>query len=157
VETSLQVAPDTTPTSVSRRSLRLPAAVIGLLLLVGLVTGIVARRNGDTSYAPTSPAGRVQRYLGLLQDGRVDAAYAMTDFGLSRNEFHSRFDAWSQQSHRVTLVQSYVHGNAATITVDISSFSAGPLGSSDSTQRMTISLVRDRSTWTIDGPTYLLY
>ena len=157
METTVRDAGNTVPAGTSRRSVLLPATVIGALLLAVFIAAFVARRNDATSYAPGSPAGRVQRYLGLLQAGKVDAAYAMTDFGLNRNEFHSRFDAWSQQSHRVTLVRSYTHADAASITVDVSTFSAGPFGSTDATQRMTITLVRDRGAWTINSPTYLPY
>jgi hypothetical protein len=157
MQTAIDAGPEATRVTSSRRSLWALTAVVGALLLAGIVVGIVAARGGTTSYAPSSPEGRVQRYLGLLQDGNVDQAYGMTDLGLTRSEFHSRFDGWSQQSHRVTLAHSYTHGTEAAVTVDVSTFSAGPFGSSDSSQRMTFTLTRNRTTWRIDGPTYLPY
>jgi hypothetical protein len=102
----------------------------------------------------------VATYLRLLQGGQVDAAFQMTDFSgwgstMSLNNFHQQYDNWSQQSHRVVLVQSQVQSDTASITVDISTFSGGAFGASDQTYRQTFTLERRSTGWLITGPAYI--
>lgn len=144
------------------RPIWLLMAGVAVLLVAGVIVAVVASNQKAASYAPNSPEGTVQRYLTYLQNGEVDKAYDIGDlqYGptgerMSRADFHQQFDSWSQTSHRVTLVRSMRSGNEATVTVDISSFSAGPLGSSNQTQRTTFTLVRQGKGWRITGPNYL--
>lgn len=145
------------PTHRARASLAVPAGVVLALILAGLAVGLVVSRGKAASYPPSSPEGVVQRYLGDLQDGKVDAAYELTDRSRTRSDFHMRLDNWGRQSHRVTLVSTGRHGTEATVTVDISTFSAGPPGASDSSQRVTFTLVRPGGAWRVSDPAYLPY
>ncbi|GAC1474107.1 MAG: hypothetical protein PVSMB7_28810 [Chloroflexota bacterium] len=139
------------------RSFWLLIGAVGLLLIVGIVVAVVGTRSNGTSYPANSPEGTVQRYVVLLQSGKVDRAYAMTDLIDTRQEFHNQFDSWNKDSHRVTLVHTYKHGSEASVTVDVGTFSGGPYGASDNTQRTTFTLQRHGVGWRIVGPEYLPY
>lgn len=133
-------------------------AVIGAIVVLLVVGVVVALRNSDskgTVYPLSTPQGVVQRYLSDLQAGKVDAAYDLTVQFITRQEFHNRFDNWNSRSHRVDLAATHVDAETATVSVDISTFSAGPTGADSSTNRVTFSLVRHAKTWRISDPDYL--
>ena len=143
-----------------QRSLLILAAGTALLLLCGTVVGLAASHQSPPAYPRNSPQATVARYLRFLQSGQVDAAFQMTDFGgwgatMSLENFHLQYDNWSQQAHRVTLVQAKVDGDTASITVDISTFSGGAFGASDQTNRQTFTLERISKGWLITGPEYI--
>lgn len=144
-----------------RRSMLILIASTILLLVVGIVVALAAGGQSATAYPRNSPQAAVTTYLRLLQSGQVDAAFQMTDFGDVNmplplvNFFHQQYDNWSQQSHRVTLVQSQVHPDTASVTVDISTFSGGAFGASDQTNRQTFMLERVAGGWHITGPEYI--
>jgi hypothetical protein len=143
-----------------QRSLLIVAAGAALLLLCGTVVGLAAGHQSAPAYPRNSPQAAVATYLRLLQSGKFDAAFQMTDFSgqdasMSTNDFHQQYDNWSRQSHRVTLVQSQVNGDTASITVDISTFSGGAFGASDQTYRQTFTLERLPKGWLITGPEYI--
>ena len=142
--------------SMRRSMLGATASVVILLVLVGGVTSYAARR-GDTAYPAGSPEATLSAYLRLLQDGQVDRAYALVSpaMGVTPPDFHQQYDTWGQQSHRVTLVRSTVAGGSASVTVDITTFSAGPFGASDDTSRQTFTLAHGRGGWRVTGPVYL--
>ena len=129
------------------RSLLVLLGGAGALLAAGVVVALVAVRQPETAYPAHSPQRTVATYLRLLQDGRVDTAYALV--------FHEQFDTWSQTPHRVTLLQAGTSGPDASVTVEIAAFSAGPFGASDQTHRQTFTLVRQGGAWRITGPEYL--
>jgi hypothetical protein len=144
------------------RSLWIAIGGVAILLVAGIVSAAVLSRQHVASYPAGSPAWTVQRYLSYLQQGQVDQAYDMSNiqdgpFGepMTRAQFHQQFDNWSQTSHRVTLVRSSRHDDQASVDVAISSFSAGPFGSSSGTQRTTFTLERHGKHWVITGPFYL--
>src|SRR5207248_3870933 len=112
----------------------------------------------------------VATYLHLLQNGRVDTAYALVAMDracrssalqppgqvcLDRERFHEQFDNWSQRPHRVTLLQAGTSGADASVTVEIAAFSGGAFGASDQTSRQTFTLVRQGGAWRITGPDYI--
>jgi hypothetical protein len=140
-------------------------AVIGgaaLLIVAGIVVAVVVAHNrGTTQYSAGSPQGTVQRYLTLLQAGNTDRAYRMTqlpEFGvglMTRADFNQQFSSWGQTAHQVTLDSTRVSGSEASVTVQISSFSGGPLGASSNSNRVTFTLNRVHGRWLITGPTYL--
>ncbi len=132
------------------------AAMIVLLTVAGVVASNAARQQ-DTSYPPGSPQATVSSYLHLLQDGQVDRAYALVspDMWVPAQVFHQQYDTWGQRSHRVTLVQFNTASQSASVTVDIATFSAGPWGASDQTQRATFTLARERGKWRMTGPEYM--
>ncbi len=143
-----------------QRSLLILAAGTALLLLCGTVVGLAAGHQSPPAYPRNSPQAAVATYLRLLQNGQVDAAFQMTDFGgwgttMSLDNFHQQYDTWSQRAHRVTLVQSQLTGDTASITVDISTFSGGAFGASDQTSRQTFTLERLSKGWLITGPEYI--
>lgn len=140
-------------------------AVIGgaiLLLIAGIVLSVVLSHSEQTvTYRPNSPQRTVQRYLNLLQSGKTDAAYSLTDitnFGpgtMSRAQFDQQFASWSGTSHQVTMGSTMVAGRSATVTVEISSFSGGPFGASTGSNRVAITLEKIGGRWLVTGPPYL--
>lgn len=146
-------------TSVRRSRLGAAAGVAGviiLLVIVGIVLSYAARR-GDAAYPVGSPEATLSAYLRLLQDGQVDRAYALVDpaTGSTLQEFHQQYDAWNQRSHRVALVRSTVAGRSASITIDVTTFSAGSFGASDYSSRQTFTLTHAPGGWRITAPAYL--
>ena len=137
------------------RSLLVLLGGAGALLAAGVVVALVAVRQPETAYPAHSPQRTVATYLRLLQDGRVDTAYALVAMNMDRERFHEQFDTWSQTPHRVTLLQAGTSGPDASVTVEIAAFSAGPFGASDQTHRQTFTLVRQGGAWRITGPEYL--
>ena len=137
------------------RSLLVLLGGAGALLAAGVVVALVAVRQPETAYPAHSPQGTVATYLRLLQDGKVDTAYALVAMDMDRERFHEQFDTWSQTPHRVTLLQAGTSGPDASVTVEIAAFSAGPFGASDRTSRQTFTLVRQGGAWRITGPEYL--
>ena len=137
------------------RSLLVLLGGAGALLAAGVVVALVAVRQPETAYPAHSPQGTVANYLRLLQDGRVDTAYALVAMDVDRERFHEQFDSWGQTPHRVTLLQADTSGPEARVTVEIATFSAGPFGASDRTSRQTFTLVRQGGAWRITGPEYL--
>lgn len=131
---------------------------LGVLVAIALAVAAVALRRPATTYPAGSPQRAVQRYLHLLQVGKVDAAYDMTDLTgypfVSRSDFHQQWDNWGRSSHRVTLVRTTREGTTASVTVDDSSFSAGPFGADEQSSRVTFTLARERGGWKITGPSY---
>ena len=137
------------------RSLLVLLGGAGALLAAGVVVALVAVRQPETAYPAHSPQGTVATYLRLLQDGKVDTAYALVAMDMDRERFHEQFDTWSQTPHRVTLLQAGTSGPDASVTVEIAAFSAGAFGASDRTSRQTFTLVRQGGAWRITGPEYL--
>ena len=137
------------------RSLLVLLGGAAALLAAGVVVALVAVRQPETAYPAHSPQGTVATYLRLLQDGKVDTAYALVDMDIDRERFHEQFDTWGQTPHRVTLLQADTNGPDASVTVEIATFSAGPFGASDRTSRQTFTLVRQGGAWRITGPEYL--
>ena len=137
------------------RSLLVLLGGAGALLAAGVVVALVAVRQPETAYPAHSPQGTVATYLRLLQDGKVDTAYALVAMDIDRERFHEQFDTWSQTPHRVTLLQAGTSGPDASVTVEIAAFSAGAFGASDRTSRQTFTLVRQGGAWRITGPEYL--
>ena len=137
------------------RSLLVLLGGAAALLAAGVVVALVAVRQPETAYPAHSPQGTVATYLRLLQNGKVDTAYALVAMDMDRERFHEQFDTWSQTPHRVTLLQASTSGSDASVTVEIAAFSAGPFGASDRTSRQTFTLVRQGGAWRITGPEYL--
>jgi hypothetical protein len=148
---------DPRPTSPAGRSIWVLAGAVGLLLVIGVVTALWMSRSHTTSYPAGSAPGTVQRYLRLLQNHQVSQAYAMIITDESLQAFHMEYDNWGNTSHQATLVGSRVSGDQATVAVEISSFDAGPLETSNSSQRVTFTLTRQGKGWVIDDPPYLPY
>ncbi len=157
MDTTVNAVPEATDTTPPRRWLWPLVAVMAFLLIAAFVAATVLARTGEVTYPKNSPQSTVQRYVRLLQDGRVDEAYNLTDSWMERQEFHDSFDGWSNQSHTVTMAGASKHGDEAVVTVDISSFSAGPFNTSTDTNRTTFTLTRYGKVWLISGPDYLPY
>ncbi len=149
------------------RSLVILVGAVVALLLAGVAFAVVASRRPETSFPPGSPEETVATYLRLLQDGRLDEAFALTAFveerdrhGLGTREgFVERFGHWSATPHRVTLLRSSASGDQATVTVEISAFQpggvGGPFSAPESTAQQTFTLARRDGAWRITGPTFL--
>jgi hypothetical protein len=145
------------PAQQVRSRTRLPwpiLTVAAILLLAGVAVAVVARGH-ETTYSSSTPVSAVQRYLNLLQNGKTDQAYAMTTLDISQSEYDNEMQGWSGTSHTVSLVSSHPHGNTASVTVDISTFSNPPPVTGDNTTRVTFTLSRVSHRWVITGPDYI--
>ena len=150
-----------------QRSLVILVGVVVALLLAGVAFAVVASRRPETSFPPGSPEETVATYLRLLQDGRLEEAYALTAFEEPRDRhgpgtregFVERFERWSETPHRVTLLRANAAGDGATVTVEISAFRpggvGGPFSAPESTAQQTFTLARRNGAWRITGPPYL--
>jgi hypothetical protein len=128
------------------------------VLVAGVILTIVTSRQPAITFPAGSPEATVAAYLRLLQYGQVDDAYAMTAFdrpAITREDYHQRFDHWSEQPHQVTLLRTDTTGEEATVTVEISSFRPNLFGADDYTTQQSITLVRRQGNWLITGPDYL--
>ena len=150
-----------------QRSLVILVGVVVALLLAGAAFAVVASRRPEASFPPGSPEEAVATYLRLLQDGRLDEAFALTAFAEERDRhgpgtregFVERFGRWSETPHRVTLLRASTAGDGATVTVEISASRpggvGGPFSAPESTAQQTFTLARRDGAWRITGPTYL--
>ena len=144
--------------------MHLQRSVIALLggavavLLIGVVIAVAASRQPETTYAPGTPEATIANFVRLIEAGKLDEAYALTDIkGLTRERFDEQFDPafTGDSSRRVTLVRTNVSGNNATVVVAISTFSdSDSLDVSEYTNRQTYRLKRENGRWLITGPSY---
>jgi hypothetical protein len=143
---------------------RIPRSMVVLLvgavglLVAGVIVAIVSSNRPATTFPAGSPEATVATYLRLLQNGQVDEAYTMTAFTqptITREDYHQRFEYWTQQPHRVTLLRTSTTGDQATVTVETSTFRPGLFEADDSTVQQTFTLVRRQGNWLITGPDYL--
>lgn len=129
------------------------------LLLVGVVIAVAASRQPETTYPPGSPEATVADFVRLIEAGKLDEAYALTDIaGLTRERFDEQFDPAirGDSSRRVTLIRTNVDGDAATVVGAISTLSdPDSLDVSEYTNRQTYRLRRENGRWLITGPSYL--
>lgn len=150
-----------TPRPAARRPGRsvwaLVALVAGLLLAGALVAVLLARRDGAPTYPANSPEGTVQRFMASLQNGQLGKAYSLVLTSQDESQFDQEYSDWGTHSHQVSLVSSERRGDTASVTVDVSGFDAGPLGASNSSQRVTFLLTRSGRGWLITDPPYLPY
>lgn len=134
---------------------------VAALLALGVVVAVLTARRPDVTFPSGSPQETVATYLRLLQEGRVDDAYALTAFPASdpypmtRERFHEQLDHWSATPHRVTLARTTVQGDRATVVVQIAGFRPGLFGGGDSAQQVDVTLVRTSAGWRVTGPPYL--
>lgn len=144
--------------------MRIPRSMVVLLvgavglLVAGVIVAIVSSDRPATTFPVGSPEATVATYLRLLQNGQVDEAYTMTAFTqptITREDYHQRFEYWTQQPHRVTLLRTSTTGDQATVTVETSTFRPGLFEADDSTVQQTFTLVRRQGNWLITGPDYL--
>ena len=98
--------------------MHLQRSVIGLLggavavLLIGVVIAVAASRQPETTYPPGTPEATVADFVRLIEAGKLDEAYALTDIeGLTRERFDEQFDPafTGDSSRRVTLVRTTNH------------------------------------------------
>lgn len=150
-----QVEPEPAQRSASEWLLWVLVAGVAGLIVAGVVVTLVVSRQPPHSYPAGTPTGTVQRYLALLQKGEVDRAYEMTSRWEPRSAYHAQFDGWGQVSHQVVLVRSTTGRRYSTVTVEISTFSAGPAGPSGDTAPTTFTLHRSGRRWQITGPEFI--
>lgn len=145
------------PVEQKRTRVRLPwLLVLGALLLVvaGAAVAVVTR-SSQTQYSTSTPVGTVQRYLELLQEGKTAQAYQMTELDVSPSQYTNMMQGWSSSSHRVTLVSSHQHGDTATVTVAISTFSSDPTATGTNSTQASFTLNRSGHRWLITGPDFI--
>jgi hypothetical protein len=128
------------------------------ILLVGVVIAVAASRQSETTYPPGTPEATIADFIRLVEGGKLDEAYVLTDIaGLTRERFNEQFDPafTGDSSRRVTLVRTNVNGSTATVVVAISTFSdSDSLDVSEYTNRQTYRLRLENGRWLITGPSY---
>jgi hypothetical protein len=128
------------------------------VLLLGVVITVAASRQPETTNPSGTPEATVANFVRLIEAGKLDEAYALTDIeGLTPERFDEQFDPafTGDSSRRVTVVRTNVKGNNATVVVAISTFSdSDSLDVSEYTYRQTYRLKRENGQWLITGPSY---
>lgn len=128
------------------------AMVACALILLGVV--IVAGNISAAIYPASTPVGTVQAYLVDLQHGRLKSAYDRTTRSLDFRMFRQMHAYRSHTPYTITLTGSTVRPKSATVTVELSTFSAGPYGGQTWSSRTSFTLVRVDGRWLICRPLY---
>ena len=143
------------------RSLLAIGAGVIALVIVTLAAVLLTDSDDGTSFAPDSPESALQAYLAALQDGDVDAAYAIFS-----NEVRSRVsaDAFEREVRlrdtgtpdgpdtRYLVTATNVDGDTALVTVTVEEFYGDGLNGSTNRYDHEIHLVREHGAWHIDEP-----
>jgi len=120
-----------------------------LVLLMGLLITLVVVRQPETAYAPNSPQAAAASFLRLLEQSHIDAAYVLTTKALDGQSFHRQFVAWHSTTHRVSLVQTAIHGDMAAVDLTIRRFAGGAVGLPEQSYQATLTLERVAGTWRV--------
>lgn len=143
------------------RSLLAIGAGVIALVIVTLAAVLLTDSDDGTSFAPDSPESALQAYLAALQDGDVDAAYAIFS-----NEVRSRVsaDAFEREVRlrdtgtpdgpdtRYLVTATNVDGDTALVTVTVEEFYGDGLNGSTNRYDHEIHLARENGAWHIDEP-----
>jgi hypothetical protein len=146
----------------SKRWLIIFGAAIGFLVIVAIVLVFtMSRQEGASLLSEDTPEGVVQRYILALQEKEYVTAYSYlsppADEELTYEKWRESFGGYGEQNEaRVTLGESAVTGNEATVEVTVDVFRAGgPFDNPVSTQRITFFLKQEGASWKIKSPTYV--
>lgn len=128
------------------RRLLAPGPLIGIFvaLLVAVSIGLTIFSPDPETFDPDSPEGVVQQYLEAALDGDEDAAER-----LLAEDVELDCQSRSAASVRVSLVESNVTDDRATVEVRITESSGGPFDGGSYTRDDTFRLERTSDGWRI--------
>ena len=148
------------------RFLLISALVILAATLITVIAVLVANAGHQVpALAENTPEGRVQRFFIALDEDDYLQAYNY----ILPSAKNGTFEMWKspvfgfgeRPAFRVSLEDSAINGNSATVQVIIETFRAGsPFSSGISTQHIVFSLQLQNGTWWIVAPTdiwWLMY
>lgn len=113
---------------------------VGLLVVVAIVATIVA--PSPTTLDPNTPEGVVQQYLEAALDGDEAAAEALL-------AEETDLDCPSSSSARISLVESTITDDRATVEVRITESNVGPFDGGSYTRTEVFRLERTAEGWRI--------
>lgn len=136
----------------SRRRDPLLVVIIAVIVAVALVAVItVVVRGGGTTRDPDSPEGTVERYISALIDRDFPEARSLIDDQLVDNCEYEPGEVNSDQ--RVSLRNVTITEHTATVDLDITRTSGGPLSGGGYVERSTFTLTDTGDGWLItDAP-----
>lgn len=131
------------------------AAVAGLLLLA-VVAAVLSQTRDGPRYAEGSPEAVVQSYVvaAVARDG--EAAVRHLDPAIGCTARHVE-ESWIRPASRVVLRDTDVHGDRATVGVDVVTPTGDPLSPSEWTDSVTLDLVRVDGQWLVTGDPWPVY
>lgn len=147
----------------SSRSLLIFGVAIGVLVIVAIVLVLTIGGAREVPLLPEDkPGGIVQRYFLALEDGDYLKAYnylsSEVKDELAYNEWYPGMGPEDKPEWQVTLGDSTVTGDEATVEVVIDVFHAGdPFGNSVYTRHITFFLQQEGTSWKITSPTYVWF
>lgn len=120
-------------------------ALIAVLVIVAVV--VVFTRGAPELHDPGTPERAVQQYAAAVIDGDHEAAADLLSPSTAEDCMGSGAVATDL---RVTLIDTKVHGDTATVTVTIASgYSSGPFGGSGYEYEDAFQLERSGEDWLI--------
>lgn len=125
------------------------AAVAGLLLLAVVAAVLSVTRDGP-EYAEGSPEAVVQAYVvaAVAKDGEEAVRHLDPAEGCTARDVE---EGWVRPGSRFVLRDTDVHGDRATVEIDVVTSSSDPFGASEWTNSETFDLVRVDDRWLITG------
>lgn len=122
-------------------------AVIAVLVVVAVV--VVFTRGAPQLHDPGTPERAVQEYAAAVIDGDLDAAEDLLAPTSTDDCVESPVVSTDL---RLTLIETRVHGETATVTVSIASgYSSGPFGGSGYEYEEAFQLERSGDGWLISS------
>ena len=143
----------------SKSNRLLAAMAIGLIALIAVAAVFVAVRDPVT-FDPDTPEGVTQAYVVAVLDDDAEAAHALLTPELKlRCDVHEfEHGYYGREDSRITLVQSAIDGDRATIDVKFTvTYDEGLFGYSESSQEETFKLTRSDGAWRISSAPWPYY
>ena len=147
----------------SSRSLLIFGVAIGVLVIVAIVLVLTIGGAREVPLLPEDePGGIVQRYFLALDDGEYQTAYSYlsppADEKLTYEKWHPSVSSEDKPSWQVTLGDSTVTGDEATVDVTVDVFRpGGPFDNPMYTHHTTFFLKQEGTSWKITSPTYVWF
>jgi len=133
-------------TSSRRNTPLLIVAILTALLVVAAVIAVLVRPGAEAP-DPDSPSGVAQRYAEHVLAGQFDAALGLLTAELAAG--CDPMDDGYARDQRVTLVSERIHGDSATVTVNIAEPGGGILGTGDYQYTDRFTLVQESGAWRV--------
>jgi len=145
----------------ANRSLLAIGAGVIALVIVTLAVVLLTDDGDGTSFAPDSPEAALEAYITALEDGNVDAAYAMFSDGVRSRVSADAFEREvglrdtgtpDGPDTRYLVTATNVDGETALVTVTVEEFYGDGLNGSTNRYDHEIHLVREDGAWHIYEP-----
>jgi hypothetical protein len=131
------------------------AALAGLLLLAAVAAVLSLTRDGP-EYAEGSPEAAVQSYVVAAVAGDGEEAVRHLD-PADRCTARNVEEGWANPRSRVVLRDTEVHGDRATVRIDILTPSGDPFSASEWEDRQSLDLHLVDGEWLISGTPWPAY